>query len=164
MNLAGKHELLFASYQSLVVHIVPCVHSNAGVVEKTDHHQQSCLCGSVAILCCLAGSTRRLKCMRFGAGVNAVSTAEGALCCIFMLARKAEEQQQSFREGRLGLPLGMQLHSKTLGIIGMGAIGTQTLPRKDTPAPAFINFELGDSWLTGRSGVVVCGSRLDGHN
>jgi len=56
-------------------------------------------------------------------GINAVSTAEGALCCIFMLARKAEEQQQSFREGRLGLPLGMQLHGQTLGIIGMGAIG-----------------------------------------
>ena len=53
-----------------------------------------------------------------------MSTAEGALCCIFMLARKVEEQQQSFREGRLGLPLGMQLRGQTLGIIGFGAIGT----------------------------------------
>jgi phosphoglycerate dehydrogenase-like enzyme len=57
-------------------------------------------------------------------GVNAVSTAEGALCCIFMLARRANQQQQSFREGRLGRPLGMQLYDKTLGIIGLGAIGT----------------------------------------
>ena len=53
-----------------------------------------------------------------------MSTAEGALCCIFMLARRVEEQQQSFRKGRLGLPLGMQLQGQTLGIIGFGAIGT----------------------------------------
>lgn len=66
-----------------------------------------------------------------------MSTAEGALCCIFMLARKAEEQQQSFREGRLGLPLGMQLHGQTLGIIGMGAIGTPNLPLFCTRSPAF---------------------------
>lgn len=33
--------------------------------------------------------------------------------------------QQTFRDGGIGHPYGMQLCGKTLGIIGMGAIGEQ---------------------------------------
>ena len=38
--------------------------------------------------------------------------------------------QQTFRDGEIGHPFGMQLSGKTLGIIGMGAIGTQLTPHK----------------------------------
>ena len=31
--------------------------------------------------------------------------------------------QRTFKERGIGYPFGMQLHGKTLGIIGMGAIG-----------------------------------------
>ena len=31
--------------------------------------------------------------------------------------------QQVFRERGIGMPFGLQLHGRTLGIIGMGAIG-----------------------------------------
>ena len=42
---------------------------------------------------------------------------------MLMLARRATEQQQTFRDRKLGTPLGLQMHGKTLGIIGMGNIG-----------------------------------------
>lgn len=57
------------------------------------------------------------------AGVNAASVAEAALLMILMLARRVPEQLQTFAQRGLGHPFGMQLLGKTLGIIGMGAIG-----------------------------------------
>ena len=46
---------------------------------------------------------------------------------MLMLARRATEQQQTFRDCKLGTPLGLQMHGKTLGIIGMGNIGANQL-------------------------------------
>lgn len=34
--------------------------------------------------------------------------------------------QRTFKEGGIGYPFGMQLHGKTLGIVGVGAIGEPT--------------------------------------
>ena len=36
--------------------------------------------------------------------------------------------QRTFKERGIGYPFGMQLHGKTLGIIGMGAIGEPPSP------------------------------------
>lgn len=58
-------------------------------------------------------------------GYNAASVAEGALMMMLMLARRVHEQERTFKERGIGYPFGMQLHGKTLGIIGMGAIGTR---------------------------------------
>ena len=64
-----------------------------------------------------------LSCMVLHAGVNAASVAEAALLMILMLARRLPEQLQTFAQRGLGHPFGMQLLGKTLGIVGMGAIG-----------------------------------------
>ncbi|KAK9822208.1 hypothetical protein WJX81_005892 [Elliptochloris bilobata] len=58
-------------------------------------------------------------------GVNAASVAEAALMLVLMLARRVPEQLQTFAQRGLGRPLGMQLAGKTLGIVGMGAIGVR---------------------------------------
>ncbi len=57
------------------------------------------------------------------AGMNAATVAEAALGMILMLARRVPEQRTVFAKRGLGQPLGMQLAGKTLGIVGMGAIG-----------------------------------------
>ena len=63
--------------------------------------------------------------MALHAGINAASVAEAALLMILMLARRVPEQLQTFAQRGLGHPFGMQLLGKTLGIIGMGAIGAR---------------------------------------
>lgn len=46
---------------------------------------------------------------------------------LLMLAKRVGEQHATFQERGIGHPLGMQLAGKTLGIVGMGAIGATTL-------------------------------------
>ena len=55
--------------------------------------------------------------------MNAASVAESALMTLLMLAKRVREQHTTFQQRGLGRPLGMQLAGKTLGIVGMGAIG-----------------------------------------
>jgi phosphoglycerate dehydrogenase-like enzyme len=73
-----------------------------------------------------------------GPGVNAASVAEAAVMMLLMLARRVPEQLVTFAKRGLGEPLGMQLSGKTLGIIGMGAIGAAppALPRPPQAPPA----------------------------
>ncbi|BDA49244.1 D-3-phosphoglycerate dehydrogenase [Coccomyxa sp. Obi] len=58
-------------------------------------------------------------------GVNAASVAESALMTLLMLAKRVREQHTTFQQRGLGRPLGMQVAGKTLGIVGMGAIGSR---------------------------------------
>ncbi|KAG2447217.1 hypothetical protein HYH02_007957 [Chlamydomonas schloesseri] len=58
-------------------------------------------------------------------GYNSHSVAEVALMMILMLSRKVDEARAVFeRRERIGEPVGSELHGKTLGIVGMGKIGT----------------------------------------
>lgn len=45
---------------------------------------------------------------------------------ILMLAKKVCKGISAFKDGTLGEPVGMELRGKTLGVIGMGKIGTRT--------------------------------------
>lgn len=56
-------------------------------------------------------------------GVNAACVAESALMVMLMLTRRYKEQQETFQQRGLGHPAGHTLANKTLGIVGMGAIG-----------------------------------------
>ena len=42
---------------------------------------------------------------------------------MMMLARRANEQMEAFKQGIIGGPIGVQMHGCTLGVIGMGRIG-----------------------------------------
>ena len=56
-------------------------------------------------------------------GTNHVSVAEIALFLMLALARRLPRAQTCLAERRLGVPLGIELRGKPLGIIGMGRSG-----------------------------------------
>jgi len=62
-------------------------------------------------------------------GANAVSVAELALGMILMLARQVPAAQTSLQEGRWPRFPGVSIQNKTVGIIGLGAIGKQLAVR-----------------------------------
>lgn len=62
-------------------------------------------------------------------GRNAVSVAEHALFLIFALAKKFHLSALAFSRRRTGTPLTMQLDGKRLGIVGLGASGTELSKR-----------------------------------
>ncbi len=62
-------------------------------------------------------------------GANSVSVAELALSLILALARQIMEAGQATREGRWPRLSGVSLEGKTVGILGLGAIGKQLARR-----------------------------------
>ncbi|MBI4320654.1 MAG: D-2-hydroxyacid dehydrogenase [Chloroflexi bacterium] len=59
-------------------------------------------------------------------GAHAVAMAEHAFGFIFMLAKRAERLLENKREKRWDRFATMELREKTLGLVGLGAIGTET--------------------------------------
>jgi phosphoglycerate dehydrogenase-like enzyme len=57
-------------------------------------------------------------------GTNQIAVAEHALFLLLALARRLPAAQRQFAARELGVPIGMELAGKTLGIIGMGHSGT----------------------------------------
>jgi phosphoglycerate dehydrogenase-like enzyme len=57
-------------------------------------------------------------------GLNAVAVAELGIYFIFALTKKIGLVDQAIKEGRLGEPIGTEVYGKTLGIVGLGRIGT----------------------------------------
>ena len=62
-------------------------------------------------------------------GTNHVAVAELALYLLLALARRIPRAPAAFAERRIGVPLGIELSGKTLGIIGMGNAGTALADR-----------------------------------
>lgn len=60
---------------------------------------------------------------------NHVSVAEHALYLLLALARRAPAAARAFAVREVGVPLGIELHGRTLGIIGMGRSGTALAER-----------------------------------
>jgi phosphoglycerate dehydrogenase-like enzyme len=60
---------------------------------------------------------------------NHVSVAELALCLLFSLARRIPHARRLFDARQIGVPVGIELAGKTLGIIGMGNTGTALAER-----------------------------------
>ncbi|KAG2493655.1 hypothetical protein HYH03_008170 [Edaphochlamys debaryana] len=58
-------------------------------------------------------------------GYNQHSVAEVALMMALMLSRRVDEARQAFAaRDRIGGPVGAELHGKTLGVVGLGRIGS----------------------------------------
>ena len=62
-------------------------------------------------------------------GTNHVAVAELALYLLLALARRAPLALRSFAAREVGVPLGIELAGRTLGIIGMGRTGTALADR-----------------------------------
>lgn len=62
-------------------------------------------------------------------GTNHVAVAELSLYLLLALARRIPRAPAAFAERRIGVPLGIELSGKTLGIVGMGNSGTALADR-----------------------------------
>jgi phosphoglycerate dehydrogenase-like enzyme len=62
-------------------------------------------------------------------GTNHIAVAEAALYLLLALARRAHGARQAFLDRQVGVPLGVELAGRTLGIIGMGRSGTALAQR-----------------------------------
>lgn len=58
-------------------------------------------------------------------GTNADSVAQAALLLILALARRLPVARRMLAEARIGVPLGVELSDKTLGIVGLGRSGSR---------------------------------------
>ncbi|HEX4418901.1 MAG TPA: NAD(P)-dependent oxidoreductase [Kofleriaceae bacterium] len=62
-------------------------------------------------------------------GTNHVAVAEAALFLLLALARRAPLAARAFAERQIGVPAGIELAGKTLGVVGMGRAGTAVAER-----------------------------------
>ncbi len=62
-------------------------------------------------------------------GTNHISVAEHALFLLLSLARRAPLAARAFANREVGVPIGIELHTRTLGIIGMGRSGSALAER-----------------------------------
>ncbi|MEJ7599143.1 MAG: NAD(P)-dependent oxidoreductase [Kofleriaceae bacterium] len=62
-------------------------------------------------------------------GANHISVAECALYLLLALARQVPVAQRAFADRKVGVPLGIELAGKTLGVIGRGRAGSTMIER-----------------------------------
>jgi D-3-phosphoglycerate dehydrogenase len=94
-------------------------------LEKADHLKVICRYGVGVDNVDLAAAKERGIVVTNTPGANSVSVAELALSLILALARQIPEAVQAVHEGKWPRLSGISLENKTIGILGLGAIGKQ---------------------------------------
>jgi phosphoglycerate dehydrogenase-like enzyme len=77
-------------------------------------------------------------------GTNEVAVAEHALFLLLALARRASLAHRAFAERQIGVPVGVELAGRTLGIVGMGRTGTALAGRARALGMEVIALRRGD--------------------
>lgn len=78
-------------------------------------------------------------------GTNHISVAEAALYLLLALARRAPAAARAFAGREIGVPLGIELAGKTLGIVGMGRAGRALAERAGALGMAIRGLARGES-------------------
>jgi D-3-phosphoglycerate dehydrogenase len=121
-----KEELLreIKNYEGLIIRSATKV--TAEVIAAADRLRIIGRAGSGLDNVDTAAATKRGIVVMNTPGGNAVTTAEHTMAMIFALARKIPQATASMKAGKWEKErfMGMELYNKTLGIVGMGQIGS----------------------------------------
>jgi len=89
-------------------------------------------------------------------GTNHIAVAELALYLLLALARRVPVAARAFAAREIGVPLGIELAGKTLGIVGMGRIGTALAERARALGMTVIALGRGASAAEQRAFFAAC--------
>jgi phosphoglycerate dehydrogenase-like enzyme len=89
-------------------------------------------------------------------GTNHVAVAELALYLLLALARRAPVAARAFAAREVGVPLGIELHGRTLGIIGMGRTGRALAERAGALGMTVLALDRGASADQRRAFFAAC--------
>jgi phosphoglycerate dehydrogenase-like enzyme len=95
----------------------------ANVLEALPHLEMIAQTGSKAPHLDLDAATRRGIVVCLSGGSGGQSTAELTFALMLAVMRRVPQEHEALRQGRWQTSIGVGLHGKTLGIVGLGRIG-----------------------------------------
>lgn len=117
---------LVPGYHALILGLDEC---DARVIQQADALRVISRYGSGVDRVDLEAATARGIVVTNTPGVNRIAVAELAIGLMFSLARQIPQVVARARQGQWDRPHGWELYGKTLGIIGLGAIGREVAAR-----------------------------------
>lgn len=126
-TLPGSQETLIERIAGaeIVLNIRASTRFTAGVFEGCPRMRLLSLWGTGTDHVDLAAAARHGVTVTNTPGVSAVSVAEHALALLLAVARRIPRADAETRQGRWPRRGMVQLHGKTLGVVGLGAVGRQ---------------------------------------
>jgi len=123
---AAELGALVPGYDALILGLDEC---DASVIDRADKLKVISRYGTGVDRVDLEAATRRGIVVTNTPGVNRIAVAELAIGLMFSLARRIPHVVNNARHGVWERARGWELHGKTLGLIGLGAIGYEVATR-----------------------------------
>lgn len=124
--MASEEELIDALKDiHILIPIRERTRLTARVLEALPHLEMIAQTGSNAPHLDLDAATRRGIVVCLSGGSGGQSTAELTFALMLAVMRRVPQEHEALRQGRWQTGIGVGLHGKTLGIIGLGRIGSQ---------------------------------------